>query len=176
MNYNKIFTTFFGVGTIKKAPGTFGSMAGVFFWLLVNKLLNINYASGLHRANWFWLAFLLVITIYAFDAIKKYGSQVKEIDHKSIVIDEVVGVIIALQIAIQAIHFNVATSYIVQFFIAILLSFCLFRFFDITKPSLIGWCDKNLKNSFGVMLDDILAGFLAGIVSYVFIIIFYKIV
>ena len=98
MNFNKIFTTFFWIGTIKKAPGTFGSLAGLLFWLMINKLLNINDSSDLYQANWFWLAFVLIITIYALDAIKKYGLQVKEIDHKSIVIDEVVGVIIALQI------------------------------------------------------------------------------
>ncbi len=173
MSYSKIFTTFFGVGTIKKAPGTFGSLAGLLFWLIIHKLLNINDSSALYKANWFWIAFVLVVTIYALDAIKNYGSQVKEIDHKSIVIDEVVGVIIALQIAIQAINFNIEASYLASFVIAISLSFCLFRLFDITKPSIIGWCDKNLKNSFGVMLDDILSGLLAGILSYVLIINFF---
>lgn len=173
MNFNKIFTTFFWIGTIKKAPGTFGSLAGLLFWLMINKLLNINDSSDLYQANWFWLAFVLIITIYALDPIKKYGLQVKEIDHKSIVIDEVVGVIIALQIAVQAINFTVEASYLVPFSIAILLSFCLFRLFDITKPSIIGWCDKNLKNSFGVMLDDVLSGCLAGFLSYVLIINFF---
>jgi len=173
MNFNKIFSTFFGVGTIKKAPGTFGSLAGLLFWLIINHLLNINDSKTLYQANWFWLAFVLIVSIYAFDAVKKYGSIVKEIDHKSIVIDEVVGVIIALQISIQAINFNVEQPYLPVFFIAVLLSFCLFRLFDITKPSIIGWCDKKLKNSVGVMLDDILSGFLAGILSYVLIINFF---
>ena len=72
MNFNKIFTTFFWIGTIKKAPGTFGSLAGLLFWLMINKLLNINDSSDLYQANWFWLAFVLIITIYALDAIKNY--------------------------------------------------------------------------------------------------------
>jgi len=153
MNYSKIFVTFFGVGSIKKAPGTFGSLAGLLFWYLITA--SFFYSSA--KCNVFWLLVIAIVTLYSCDAIAKYGKQVGEIDHKSIVIDEVVGIIIALQI----VYFCGFYQY--QKITALLLSFIFFRLFDITKPAIIGWCDKKLKTSFGVMLDDILAGILAGL-------------
>ncbi|MBT3219297.1 MAG: phosphatidylglycerophosphatase A [Proteobacteria bacterium] len=41
--------------------------------------------------------------------------------------------------------------------------FVLFRFFDIVKPFPVGWIDKNVPGSFGVMVDDVVAGFQAAL-------------
>jgi phosphatidylglycerophosphatase A len=157
MNCNKIFVTFFGVGNIKKAPGTFGSLAGLLFWLLINFIFFDVYTKYFLQNNIFWLSFVIITTFYACNSITKYGKQVGEIDHKSVVIDEVVGIVIALQI----VYFCGFYQY--RKIVALFLSFTFFRLFDITKPAIIGWCDKNLKTGFGVMLDDILAGIFAGI-------------
>jgi phosphatidylglycerophosphatase A len=84
------------------------------------------------------------------------------LDPKEVVIDEVVGVWIAL--------------FFVKFFtpeasdlLTFSLSFLLFRFFDILKPFPISYLDKNLKNALGVMLDDVLAGIFAGICTVLLI-------
>ena len=56
------------------------------------------------------------------------------------------------------------------FFIIVFLSFIGFRFFDILKPYPINYVDKNMKNGFGVILDDLIAGFFTLIVLYICII------
>jgi phosphatidylglycerophosphatase A len=53
-----------------------------------------------------------------------------------------------------------------------LICFALFRFFDIVKPFPVGWIDRNVKGGLGVMLDDVVAGILAGMTS---VLIFYVI-
>lgn len=94
----------------------------------------------------------ILVTILAIKAIDAYEKQTGEHDHQSIVIDEVVGVWIALILS---------SSTPIQ----IVASFVFFRIFDIWKPSIIGRIDRDVKGGMGVMGDDIVAGILAGVCS-----------
>jgi len=161
--------TFCYSGKIKKAPGTFGSLASLIFWFFIAKFFSTQEIS-LFIQNIFWIIFLIAIFLYGIFNIKNYSKKFGQIDHSSIVLDEVLGQVLALQITFNLI----ANNYFLQSDLIIkhlLFCFILFRFFDIKKPSIIGWCDKNLKNSFGVMFDDLLCGALValiGILIYIF--------
>lgn len=148
---NELFITFFKVGYIKKAPGTFGTMAG----LLVGAPIGYFSQSILFSLS-------LLLTIIAIDKINIYEKQSNVHDAKHIVIDEVIGIWIALSIAGVSI-------------VNIILSFILFRIYDITKPSVIGLIDKKVKGGLGVVGDDLGAGILAGI-STIMIIQIYNII
>jgi len=87
------------------------------------------------------------------------------IDNSAIILDELVGQFIALQLSY---YFLLSELDNLTFVIMVITSFILFRFFDITKPLIIGYLDKNIKNGFGVFLDDILAGIIAAIFTIIF--------
>ena len=148
----KLIATFFYVGQIKKAPGTFGTIAGLL--VIFPFFHNISF----YDFQYIVYVFFLLGTI----ATHKYTEITKKDDPKEVVIDEVVGVWICL--------------FFVKFFtpevndlVSFGLSFAFFRFFDILKPFPISYLDKNLKNALGVMLDDILAGIFAGICTVLII-------
>ncbi len=177
----ELILTFFYVGKIKKAPGTFGSVAGVLLWFLIDQShlsiidLLFSYKDGLDIIfylffvdifiNLSWLIFVILLVIIGSLMVKSYSKKFKTIDHKSIVLDEVVGQIITIQLSLFMLGFFrvefVQNS--LHYFVFLLLSFLLFRFFDIYKPFLIGYVDKKIKNGFGVFLDDILAGVFSAI-------------
>ena len=91
---------------------------------------------------------LLILTILSVFIIKEAEKEFKSHDPSAIVIDEIIGQAIPL-IFIEATFFNIA------------LSFLFFRLFDIIKKGPVGYVDKHVKGALGVMLDDIVAGFLA---------------
>lgn len=155
------FLTFFYFGNSKKAPGTIGSALAVALWFLITSYFFANKTSMLTQ-NIFWLASLTILFFYGVYASPIYCKQFNEHDHQSIILDEVVGQIVALQISYLYV-FNGYFENISLIFYHLLASFLTFRFFDILKPSLIGKLDKNLKNGFGVMLDDLLSGIVASI-------------
>ena len=159
----ELILTFFYSGKALKAPGTFGSMAALIFWFLLTKLFFLREIS-LFNQNIFWIIFLIAIFFYGIFNIATYAKKFNQIDHSSIVLDEVVGQVLALQITFNLIADNYFSqnSLIIKHLI---FCFVLFRFFDITKPSIIGWCDKNLKNGFGVMFDDLLCGLIVGLLG-----------
>ncbi len=138
----QLFLTFFYAGHSPKAPGTVGTFAGALV------ALPIWYYLGLETL--FLGAILL--TIIAVKQINDYEASGGEHDDKKIVIDEVVGIWIALS--------NSSGTW-VQW----VLSIAFFRVFDIWKPSIIGRIDKNVKGGWGVMGDDVIAGFMGGLVS-----------
>ncbi|KIM10418.1 MAG: phosphatidylglycerophosphatase [Sulfurovum sp. FS08-3] len=157
MNVQKLFLTFFGSGLAPKAPGTFGTLAALPWGVAVLHFLGID--------SLFMLTF--AVTIIAVFEINKYEKLTGEHDQKEIVIDEAVGIWITLMIAYATLEqhsFAYATP------LAIVLSFALFRLFDIWKPSTIGKIDREAKGGFGVMGDDILAGIAAGVMSALIII------
>lgn len=159
----EIILTFFYSGKAKFAPGTFGSLAAILFWFAVN-LVFFNEQISLFYQNIFWLLFLSFSFFYSLKAIKDYAKKTGEIDHKSVVIDEVIGIIIPLQLLFLPFD----TSYFFNIkIITIHLSFCfiLFRFFDIKKPLFIGYIDRNIKTPFGVILDDVACGLLVLIIG-----------
>jgi len=152
MTLQKLFLTFFGSGLAPKAPGTFGTLAALPVGVLVLHYLGVD--------SLFMLTF--AVTFIAIFEINKYEKLTGEHDQKEIVIDEAVGIWLALIIAystLQSVDFAYAQL------LAIVLSFATFRLFDIWKPSTIGWIDREVKGGMGVMGDDILAGIAGGILT-----------
>jgi phosphatidylglycerophosphatase A len=140
---NLFFLTFFKIGNIKYAPGTIASfITCALFLILINFVsLSIIFLST------------LIIFIYSFVAINSSYEEFNSEDPKEIVIDEVVGQMLTL-IAIPVYE----TLYPTQKLYYCIFAFVLFRFFDIWKPLLVGYVDKNVKGALGIMLDDIIAG------------------
>ena len=101
------------------------------------------------------LAYILIFTAIGFWSAEKFDSMAGGHDHKAIVIDEVVGIWIAM-LAIPVLSVDMHISFI--YFVA---AFVLFRFFDIVKPWPVGWADQKLSGAKGVMMDDILAGLIS---------------
>ncbi|MCX6076547.1 MAG: phosphatidylglycerophosphatase A [Campylobacterales bacterium] len=153
---NWFFITLGYSGLAPKAPGTVGSVVALFLgmWVLIA-----------FDAQTLFLASLLV-TVIAIKAIDKYEKISGIHDDKRIVIDELAGMWFALSVA-PAITINLGelgiwgNGFLIQSF----LSFLLFRYFDITKPSIIGRIDREMKGGLGVVGDDVIAGFVAGILS-----------
>ena len=156
--------TLFGVGYFKYAPGT----AASFVTCIIYYILWIAEFS-LHNHKIYLVCFLIIILIYSILIIDKLSQFFKKKDPKEIVIDEFVGQCIPL-VAFLFRPENLshlggrANNYIL---IYILLSFILFRFFDILKPYPINIVDKKMKNGVGIMLDDIIAGIYSTIVIYI---------
>lgn len=156
MKLNWFFITLFYSGLSPKAPGTVGT--------LVSLPLGVAILLYLGPQTLFMLSVL--ITLIAIKAIDSYEASSGIHDNQKIVIDELVGMWIALSIAPGiAFSINDLTLWNNGIAIQIVLSFILFRIYDIKKPSLIGRIDREAKGGLGVMGDDILAGFAAGITA-----------
>lgn len=156
MNLRWFFLTVGYSGLFPKAPGTMGT--------LVSLPLGVAILIFLGPQTLFLAA--LFITMIAIKNINLYEAETHTHDDKQIVIDELVGVWFALSIA-PGIMFGTGDLGVWNNGIAlqIALSFLFFRYFDIKKPSIIGRIDREAKGGLGVMGDDIIAGFAAGISS-----------
>jgi phosphatidylglycerophosphatase A len=153
---NLVFVTFFGTGYIKIASGTFASLfTSIIFFYLFNSFILIEYFQIL-------CAGVLFTFIYSFYAIQNLKNEFKEIDASEIVIDEVVGQTIPI-LCIEYFTFTKSNFLVADLYLYI-FSFFIFRFFDIFKPFPIGYFDRNYKNSFGIMFDDVLAGIYTAII------------
>ena len=131
------------VGKIKYASGTFASL---FACILFSLLLIISNITVI-------LFITVIIFLYSFSAINNFANEFKSDDPEEIVIDEVVGQMLALlAIPIYETLFPLPAVY---YYVS---AFLLFRLFDIWKPYPIGYVDNNVKGALGIMLDDILAG------------------
>ena len=134
-----------GIGLAPLAPGTAGSIFG---WILFIVLSHyIDFILGLSAA-------LVVLAILISGEASK---NLVEKDHKSIVIDEFTGIWIAM----VPVLYIASTQY--ERILYALLALIFFRIFDIFKPYPISYIDKNFKNGFGIVLDDIVAGIYAAI-------------
>ncbi|MEJ8614670.1 phosphatidylglycerophosphatase A [Helicobacter pylori] len=133
------FLTLFFSGYSKKAPGTIGSLVALLLGLPVL----------IFSANTLFLGAIFVGLI-AIAQIDKEEEETKRHDSSYIVIDELVGMWLAMAISGLSLA-------------GVVLSFIFFRIYDITKPSLIGKIDKEVKGGLGVVADDALAGVLAGL-------------
>ena len=145
--FNLIFVTFFGIGKIKIIPGTFGS--------LVITILLFCFLHILFIPLNIILLVLVIIFLYSFYAINSYTKNLTNKDPKEVVIDEVIGQSIPLYL------YEISHNTIKDFTDAIIfyfIIFLLFRFFDIIKPFPVSYFDKNFKNSFGVIFDDVFSG------------------
>ena len=144
---NTLFVTMFGFGKLPKIPGTFGSLATVFIlYVLFHKF---NLSSNLI------LVVLIIIFIYSFLAVASHIKDNENKDPKEVIIDEFIGQSIPIYLY-EISHGTVKSDN--EAIIFYILCFVLFRFFDIVKPFPVSFFDKNFKNSFGVIMDDVCAG------------------
>ena len=155
---NKFISTFFYVGFLRPAPGTWGSIAGII--LAYTLLITMGFLT--------FLIVLVLSIIIGFWSTKNYIKKSSEkSDPSEVVIDEVIGqwiTVLPIGYILEIDEFLRDGLWFVW-----LWAFVSFRFFDITKLGLIGWAD-NLDGAFGVLLDDILAGIAAGL-TVIFLII-----
>ena len=146
--FNYIFVTMFGLGRIKYIPGTFGSLATTILLYFFFHIFNLSSS--------FILLILISIFIYSFPAVANYIEENDNKDPKEVIIDEFIGQSIPIYLY-EISHGTDKTSNEAVFFYFV--CFFLFRFFDIVKPFPVNYFDKNFKNNFGVIMDDIFAGF-----------------
>jgi len=155
---NRFFITLGYSGLAPFAPGTVGTLVSLPLGMLI--LIYFD-------AYTLFLATTL-ISIVAIKQINKYEELTGTHDDKSIVIDELAGMWFALSVApAMSIGIGEISNIENGFLIQSILSFALFRYFDIRKPSIIGRIDREANGGIGVMGDDIIAGFAAGILSSV---------
>ena len=145
---NTLFVTMFGLGKVPKIPGTFGSLATViilYFFFHVLKISSEVILIG-----------LIVIFIYSFAAVASHIKDNENKDPKEVIIDEFIGQSIPIYLYEISHGTEKLSSEAIIFYS---ICFVLFRFFDIAKPFPVSYFDKNFKNSFGVIMDDVCAGF-----------------
>ena len=145
---NTLFVTMFGLGKIPKIPGTFGSLATIIILYIFFHVLDLSSNSI--------LICLIIISIFSFSAIAIYIKDNENKDPKEVIIDEFIGQSIPIYLY-EISHGTEKTSD--EAIIFYVICFVLFRFFDILKPFPVSYFDKNFKNSFGVIMDDVCAGF-----------------
>ncbi len=144
----KYFVSLFGVGFIPTAPGTLGSIFAIIVWYLSITLINIYF---------FYIVFILVF-FFAFKSVEIYLKNESKDDPSEVIIDEFIGQSIPLLFLIDYNLYEV------------LLAFCAFRFFDITKIYPINRAEE-MNGAKGVIVDDIIAG-----IYSLIIIMFFKII
>ena len=145
--FNSLFVTMFGLGKVKIIPGTFGSLATIIILYILFHILNIS-------SNLIFL-FLVIIFIYSFSAVASHIEYNEDKDPKEIIIDEFIGQSIPIYLYEISHGTEKSPNEAIIFYT---ICFLLFRFFDIKKPFPVNFFDKNFKNSFGVIMDDVCAG------------------
>ena len=130
-----------GIGKIPIAPGTWGSIFAFFIFIYISHYVDM-------------LIVVILSIPFSIWVCEKASVNLIEKDHKSIVIDELVGIWIALVPALYLSTQTSRTSYAV-------LALIFFRLFDILKPYPVSYFDKNFKNGLGIVLDDLIAGIMA---------------
>ena len=143
---SKAITTLFGVGYIKYAPGTIGSILTILIWFLIYTAFGQIYFLGL----------FLILAIGSYYLIKKYLSVYNKKDPQEIIIDEFIGISIPLLFV---------SSY--QSYFEILLVFVSFRIFDIFKIYPVNKAEM-LDGPIGIILDDVIAGIYTLIILLIF--------
>ena len=137
----------FGLGKIPKIPGTLGSLATVIMLYFFFHIFNIS--------SDIILLGLIVIFIYSFSAVATHIKDNENKDPKEVIIDEFIGQSIPIYLY-EISHGTEKLPEEAAIFYGV--CFVLFRFFDIAKPFPVSFFDKNFKNSFGVIMDDVCAG------------------
>lgn len=130
----------FGSGAAPFAPGTFGTLAAILIYLLIEQLPLFSY-----------LIFVAIFTLFSIWISDWASKRIKVHDHPGMCIDEFAGFFVTM---INAPH---GWGWI-------LLGFLLFRLFDIWKPWPINVIDKRVHGGFGMILDDLVAGLFAFII------------
>jgi len=136
-----LLATCFGVGLLRPAPGTWGTLAGLLTWYFLPQA---------HPWIWLILPLFILLSWFVCELANKTSDSG---DHSSIVIDEVAGILVTL-------------AFVPHTLLAYGLAFFLFRLFDIWKPWPISWVDQNMKGGWGILFDDLIAGFFAGAIIF----------
>ena len=144
---NFLFVTLFGIGKIKKIPGSFASLATTLFLFFLFHMLNVSPNIIL-----FSLIIIFFISLYA---VNIFIKNLTHKDPKEVVIDEFIGQSIPICLYEVAHNMPKETDQILKYYF---IMFVLFRIFDITKPFPVSYYEKNFQNSFGVIMDDVCAG------------------
>ena len=144
---NFLFVTLFGIGKIKIIPGTFACLATTLFLFFLFHILKIS-------PNIILIS-LIIIFFISLHAVNIFIKNLDNKDPKEVVIDEFIGQ--SIPICLYEIPHD-TTKETNEIITVYFIMFILFRIFDITKPYPVSYYDKNFKNSFGVVMDDVCAG------------------
>ncbi len=139
--------TLFGIGKISKIPGSIASLATTLFLFFLFHILKIS-------PN-FVLISLIIIFFISLYAVNIFIKDLDNKDPKEVVIDEFIGQSIPISLYEIAHEGSKDINQVLTFYF---IMFILFRIFDIAKPYPVSYYDKNFKNSFGVIMDDVAAG------------------
>ena len=157
---NSLFVTMFGIGKLPRIPGSYASLVTVIFLYILFHIFLVPADAFLFLLVGIFIVSLLSVNLFIKDLTNK--------DPKEVVIDEFIGQ--SIPICLYEIAHNEPTdpARVLTFYF---IMFILFRIFDIAKPYPVSYYDKNFKNSFGVIMDDICAG-----LYVVAILVFYMII
>ena len=144
---NFLFVTLFGIGKLKKIPGSYASLATTFFLYFLFHIFNFS-------PNYVLIGVIIVFLISLY-SVNIFIKKLDDKDPKEVVIDEFIGQSIPICLYEIAHQGTRETSQVLTFYF---IMFILFRIFDITKPYPVSYYDRNFKNSFGVIMDDVAAG------------------
>ena len=158
--FNYLFVTCFGIGSFRFATGTITSLITSIFLYSLFHIINLSNESI--------LIILLIVFIYSFYAVSEYIKYNENKDPKEVVVDEFIGQSIPIYLYEISHGTSKESQDVILFYLYI---FILFRFFDIKKPFPVNIFDKNYKNSFGVIIDDVIAGLYVVLTLIVFMII-----
>ena len=153
--------TLFGIGNIKYAPGTVASFVTCLIYLPVY----------IYKPNFIIIIVIFfIVSIYSIILIDKLSNHFRKKDPEEIVIDEFIGQSIPIIIIYSIFRINevMFEEFFTNFIpLSFLILFVLFRFFDILKPFPINLVDKKMKNGFGIVLDDVIAGIFTTILYFI---------
>ncbi|MDC1096361.1 phosphatidylglycerophosphatase A [Pelagibacteraceae bacterium] len=158
--FNYLFVTCFGIGSFRFAPGTIASFITTIFLFSLFHIIKLS--------NNLILIALLLIFAYSFYAVSEYIKYNENKDPKEVVVDEFIGQSIPIYLY-EIAHGTIKNPQEAALFY--LYIFILFRYFDIKKPFPVSYFDKKFKNSFGVILDDVVAGLYVVLTLIIFMVI-----
>ena len=141
-----LIATLGGLGLFPIAPGTLGSIVSWIVFIILSHHINMTFLT-------------IVFIFLAIFICEQASKDLVEKDHKSIVLDELVGIWVAM---IPVLYISSTQQERIAYAVIALI---LFRFFDILKPFPISYFDKRFKNGFGIVIDDIVAGIFAGLLA-----------
>ena len=157
---NYLIVTCFGIGSFRFAPGTITSLITTIFLYSLFHIINLSSNTI--------LIILLIVFIYSFYAVSEYIKYNENKDPKEVVVDEFIGQSIPIYLY-EISHGTAKDSQEAALFYFYIL--ILFRYFDIKKPFPVNFFDKKFKNSFGVIIDDVVAGLYVVLTLIIFMVI-----
>ncbi len=157
---NYLFVTTIGIGSLSRIPGSIASLATTVILFIFFNFFNFSPNLIL-----FFVILIFFVSIYA---INKFIEDKDNKDPKEVVIDELIGQSIPICLYEVA---HTQPKEVNEVLTTYFLMFILFRVFDITKPYPVSYYDKNFKNGFGVIMDDVCAGlYVVGILVFYMVI------